>query len=188
LWLTWPRAPSNDAERAAGTMLGEYIRPILYQEVREARGLAYSVYGGYGSSAHQRDDASVYAYVGTQGDKVHDAIDAVLAAFAAGVDDKRFALARDSLAESYRVDRISPREIASAVYRWEDQGEHGDPRAARFARAQALDRGALEHWMKAALAGPVIVSVTGDHGKLDDARLGKLAPVTMVSVDKLFGY
>lgn len=188
LWLTWPRVPSTDAERAAGTMFGEYIRPILYQEVREARGLAYSVYGGYASSAHAADDGSLYAYVGTQGDKAHDAIDAVLAALHGPVDDKRFALARDSLAEGYRVDRIAPREIASAVYRWEDQGEHGDPRATRFARAQALDRAGLERWMKAALAGAVIVSVTGDHAKLDDARLAKLAPITMVPVDKLFGY
>lgn len=188
LWITWPRTPSTDAERAAGTMFGEYIRPILYQEVREARGLAYSVYGGYGSSAHVADAGSLYAYVGTQGDKVHDAIDAVLTTLRQGVDDKRFALARDSLAEGYRVDRIAPRDIAAVVYRWEDQGEHGDPRSARFARAQALDRAALEHWMAAAIAGPVIVSVTGPHAKLDDARLAKLAPITMVSVDKLFGY
>jgi hypothetical protein len=42
--------------------------------------------------------------------------------------------------------------------------------------------------MKAALGRPVIVSIVSDHGELDDARLGKLAPVTLVPVTKPFGY
>lgn len=188
IWLTWPRAPSTDAERAAGVMFSEYIRPILYQEVREARGLAYSVYGGYGASARKVDDGAVFAYVGTQGDKAHDAVDAMLETLHGAVDEQRFRHARDSLAERFRVDRIAPRDIAATVYRWDDQGELVDPRAARFARASTVDRAALAHWMTQALAGPVIVSITGDHGKLDDARLSRLAPITMVPVDKLFGY
>jgi predicted Zn-dependent peptidase len=188
IWLTWPRAPSTDAERATGVVFSEYIRPILYQEVREARGLAYSVYGGYGASARKADAGAVFAYVGTQGDKAHDAVDAMLATLHAAVDEQRFGHARDSLAERFRVDRIAPRDIAATVYRWEDQGDLVDPRAGRFARAMTVDRAALARWMTAALAGPVIVSITGDHGKLDDARLSQLAPITMVPVDKLFGY
>jgi hypothetical protein len=86
------------------------------------------------------------------------------------------------------VDRIPPRAIADAVYRWLDEGLEADPRPARLAAAQKVDRAALEQWIRGVLAGPVILSVTGDHGKLDDARLGKLAPVTLVPVAKLFGY
>ena len=188
IWILWPRGVTNDAERAVGLVFSEYIRPVLFQEVREARGLAYTVFGGYSAGLKRSDDASLSAYVGTQSDKSHDAIDAVLATLTQPVDDKRFAQAKDALAESYRVDRIAPRDIAAAVYRWQDQGEPSDPRAARYARTQSVDRAALEHWMRAVLAGPVILSVTGDHGKLDDARLNKLAPVTQVPVTKLFGY
>ncbi len=188
IWLTWPRAPTSDAERAAGSMFSEYIGPLLFQEVREARGLAYSVFGGYGAGGKKVDDAAVFAYVGTQADKAHDAVDALLATLHAGVDDKRFALAKETLAESYRVDRVPPRGIAAAVYRWQDEGEPSDPRPGRYARAQKVDRAALERWIGAALARPVIVSITGDHEKLDDARLKKLAPVTPVPVTKLFGY
>src|SRR5262249_44520653 len=135
IWLTWPRAPASAADRAAGTVYREYISPILFQEVREARGLAYTVFGGYGTGGKKADDAAVFAYVGTQSDKAHDAVDAVLATLRQAVDDKRFALAKDALAESYRVDRIAPRAIAAAVYRWQDEGESADPRAARYARA-----------------------------------------------------
>jgi predicted Zn-dependent peptidase len=188
IWLTWPRAPANDAERASSTVFSEYIAPILFQEVREARGLAYTVFGGGAPGLKKADDAQLFAYVGTQGDKAHDAVDAVLATLRQAVDDQRFALAKETLAENYRVERIAPRDIAAAVYRWDDQGEASDPRAARQARAQKVDRTALERWKTAALGGPVIVSIVGDHEKLDDAQLKKLAPVTLVPVTKLFGY
>jgi predicted Zn-dependent peptidase len=188
IWLTWPRAPANDAERAAGTVFSEYIAPILFQEVREARGLAYTVFGGGVPGLKKADDAQLFAYVGTQGDKAHDAVDAVLATLRQPVDDQRFKQAKETLAENYRVERIAPRAIAGVVYRWDDQGEASDPRAARHARAEKVDRAALERWKTAALAGPVIVSIVGDHQKIDDAQLEKLAPITLVPVTKLFGY
>jgi hypothetical protein len=34
----------------------------------------------------------------------------------------------------------------------------------------------------------VVLSITGNHSKLDDARLGTWAPVTMMPIIKLFGY
>ncbi|HEX4421724.1 MAG TPA: insulinase family protein [Kofleriaceae bacterium] len=188
VYLIWPRGRATAAERAAGTMFTEYIRPVLFQEVREARGLAYTVTGSYAPGAKQADDAQLMAYVGTQRDKAHDALDAVLATLRAPIDDKRFAQARGTLAETYRAERIAPRDLAAAVYRWEDQGERGDPRAARYARASRVDRDALDRWRTAALARPVILSVVGDHARLDDARLSVLAPITMVPVTKLFGY
>jgi predicted Zn-dependent peptidase len=188
VWLIWPRAPTRADERALGTMFSEYIRPLLFQQVREARGLAYTVTGGYGAGARQADDAQLFAYVGTQGDKSHDALDAVLATLRQPIDAQRFTLARDSLAETYRVDRIAPRELAATVYRWQDQGEPSDPRAARYARASRVDRDALDRWRTAALGRAMIVSVTGDHRKLDDAKLRAIAPVTAVPVTKLFGY
>ena len=186
--LIWPRPPANDTERALGTVYSAYIRPVVYQEVREARGLAYAVAAGYAPGSRKADDASVSAYVGTQRDKTHDSLDALLATLRAPIDDKRFAQARDTLAETYRAERIPPRDIATVVYRWEDQGERGDPRAARYARAEKVDRDALERWRKAVLSRPLILSVAGDRTKLDEARLGALAPVTSVPVTKLFGY
>ncbi|HET9622416.1 MAG TPA: insulinase family protein [Kofleriaceae bacterium] len=188
IWMLWPRAPTTAGERAAGAVFGQYIRPVLFQEVREARGLAYTVTGGYAPGLHQADDGHVFAYVGTQSDKAPDAIDALLATLRAPLDAKRFSEARDALAETYRVARIPPRDIASAVYLWEDQGEAKDPRAARYAAAARVDQAALDRWRSAALARPMILSVTGDHGKLDDAQLTKLAPITRVPVSQLFGY
>ncbi|MGE0867823.1 MAG: M16 family metallopeptidase [Kofleriaceae bacterium] len=188
VWLVWPKKPANDNDRASGMLFAEYMSPVLYQEVREARGLAYTVFGGYTAGAKKIDDASAYAYVGTQGDKTQDAIEAILSTIGHTVDDHRLAQAKETIAQNHRVERIDPRAIANVVYAWQDQGEKADPRAARVERALKLDRAALESWVKSTLSSPVIVAITGNKAKLDEAKLKKLAPVTFVPTTKLFGY
>ncbi len=187
IWMIWPRKVASNTDRAIGSLVGEYVAPLLYQEVREARGLAYTVFGAY-SAGRKVDDSSFFAYIATQADKTHDALDAILATLGKPIDETRFKQAKETIAQEYRVDRVAPRAIARAVYGWQDQGEAGDPRAARNDRILALASGEVEKWLKAALAQPVILSVTGDRKKLDEKRLKKIAPVTVVPVAKLFGY
>jgi len=186
--LAWPREPTTDADRALGTLFSEYVGMLLYQEVREARGLAYSVVGGYDAGRLTLDDSSVIAYAGTQGDKTNDALDAVLATLRQPIDDKRLAQSKEAIVQSYLVSRIPPRSVASVVYAWQDQGAKTDPRATRLKRTLELDKETLASWLKAALARPIIASITGDKKLLDEAKLKQLAPLTWVPVAKLFGY
>lgn len=188
VWMMWPRAPVNDNERALGTLFSEYAGPVLYQEVREARGLAYTVRGGFSPGGRKGDASALYAYVGTQGNKTHDAIAGVLGTLKMPVDDNRLAIAKETLTQNYRVDRIEPRAIASVVFAWDDQGVKGDPRAERTKRALDVSKADLEKWIKSAIAGPSIVSITGKKGELDPAKLKVLPPVTDVPKDKLFGF
>lgn len=187
VWLVWPKRPANDNDRAAGTLFSNYIATYLYQEVREARGLAYTVFGGY-NAGRKIDDGTAYSYVGTQGDKTHDALEAVLATMKQPIDDVRLGRSREEIVQGHRSERIPPRSIATFVYSWEDQGAKGDPRAARVERVAKLDLAALEKWIKDSLALKMTVSITGDRKKLDEAKLKKLGPVTVVPVDQLFGY
>ena len=188
VWMIWPRKPADDADRALGQVFATYFAPLVYQEIREARGLAYTAYGSYGPGAHKPDDAQVYIYVGTQGDKTHDAIAAIHDVLGEPIDDTNFMVAREAIAQGHRVDRIEPRSIAATVFGWQDEGAIGDPREARTQQALAVDKAQLAAWMKAAFARPLIVSVVGDAKKLDLDKLKALAPVTTVPVGKLFGY
>ena len=188
VWLMWPRKPASEAERATGGVFSEYISPVLYQEVREARGLAYTTFGGYGTGAKKADDANLYAYVGTQGDKTQDALDAVMATLKLPLDDTRFATTKETIAQNYRTERLPPRAIPFVVYSWEDEGVTGDPRADRAKRMAAVTKPALATWIKGALGGKLILSIVGDRKKLDEAKLSKVVPLTFVPVAKLFGY
>jgi predicted Zn-dependent peptidase len=186
--MTWPRGPGNDNDRAIGSVFSEYAGMLLYQEVREARGLAYTVRGGYAASFRKIDDSATVAYIGTQADKTHDSIDAILSTLVVPIDDQRFNVAKATIEQNHRVDRITPRFIANTVFAWLEQGEKTDPRDARNKRALAVDKAALQKWIKEAIAKKVIVSISGPKKSIDEAKLTKLAPVTWITKEQVFGY
>ena len=62
------------ALRVLDTLLGGATSSRLFQEVREKRGLAYSVYS---YTSHYVDSGQVGLYVGTRPDNVRDAMDVI---------------------------------------------------------------------------------------------------------------
>lgn len=69
-------SPDYYAARAAAAILGGYSSSRLFTEVREKRGLCYSVYSSYES---QRDRAAVLCYAGTSADRAQETLDVTLA-------------------------------------------------------------------------------------------------------------
>ena len=78
--LAYPAAtvasPDYYRARAATAILGGYSSARLFTEVREKRGLCYSVYASYES---QRDRAAVLCYAGTSADRAQQTLDVTLA-------------------------------------------------------------------------------------------------------------
>ncbi len=78
--LAYPTAtvasPDYYRARAATAILGGYSSARLFTEVREKRGLCYSVYASYES---QRDRAAVLCYSGTSADRAQQTLDVTLA-------------------------------------------------------------------------------------------------------------
>lgn len=78
--LAYPTAtvssPDYYRARAAGAILGGYSSARLFTEVREKRGLCYSVYASYES---HRDRAAILCYAGTSTDRAQQTLDVTLA-------------------------------------------------------------------------------------------------------------
>jgi predicted Zn-dependent peptidase len=78
--LAYPSAtvssPDYYLARAATAILGGYASARLFTEVREKRGLCYSVYAGYESF---KDRAAVLCYAGTSADRAQETLDVTLA-------------------------------------------------------------------------------------------------------------
>jgi predicted Zn-dependent peptidase len=68
--------PDHYQARAAIAILGGYASARLFTEVREKRGLCYSVYSSYES---QRDRAAVVCYAGTSSERAQETLDVTLA-------------------------------------------------------------------------------------------------------------
>jgi predicted Zn-dependent peptidase len=69
-------SPDYYAARAAVAILGGYSSARLFTEVREKRGLCYSVYASY--EGH-RDRAAMLCYAGTSADRAQQTLDVMLA-------------------------------------------------------------------------------------------------------------
>ena len=102
LALSWPGFDHEDPDRYALSVLNHVLgggtASRLFQEVREKRGLAYSVYSAPSSYV---DTGLVLAYLGTAPARVAEAIavvdDIVAALLSDGVSDKELAVARGYL-------------------------------------------------------------------------------------------
>ena len=69
-------SPDYYRARAAVAILGGYSSARLFTEVREKRGLCYSVYATYES---QLDRAAILCYAGTAADRAQQTLDVMLA-------------------------------------------------------------------------------------------------------------
>ena len=69
-------SPDYYRARAAVAVLGGYSSARLFTEVREKRGLCYSVYASYES---HRDRAALLCYAGTSPDRAQETLDVMLA-------------------------------------------------------------------------------------------------------------
>jgi predicted Zn-dependent peptidase len=102
LTLGGPGIPRGDDRRFAlrvlDTILGGSTSSRLFQEVREKRGLAYSVYS---YASHYADTGQVALYVGTRPDNVSEAVDVIGSELRRlheeGVTAEEFERARDNV-------------------------------------------------------------------------------------------
>jgi len=163
---------------------------IVFQEIREARALAYSVGALYFNGRDQADYNYMVGGMGTQADKTPEAV----AAFVGLLDDmpaspERFASAQLSVLNKYRTERLGFRSVLGAVRGWERKGLAGDPRAGRFAQIQAshLDE-VLEFYRQHVEGRPKLISITGDKSKMDLEALAAQGELIELGLEDLFAF
>ncbi len=163
---------------------------IVFQEIREARALAYSVGALYFNGRDQADYNYMVGGMGTQADKTPEAV----AAFVGLLDDmpaspERFASAQLSVLNKYRTERLGFRSVLGAVRGWERKGLAGDPRAGRFVQIQAshLDE-VLEFYRQHVEGRPKLISITGDKSKMDLEALAAQGELIELGLGDLFAF
>jgi len=86
---------------------GNSMSSVVFQEIREARALAYSAWANYLRPSKKEDSFYIYGFVGTQANKMMDAIGAMNGLFTKMiVDEKSFNIAKESVIKSIQTERI----------------------------------------------------------------------------------
>ena len=167
-----------------GGMSGAY-----FQEVREARALAYDASGGYRPGEAAGDDGRVWAYAGTQADKAGET--ALLLRellLRPPLTGERFAAAFREAEENYRTLALRLEEIPLNVHGWRRLGLAGDPRAASFRELRGYPRRRLERFAARWSQSPLTFCVLGDRARLDLEGLKALGCFEERGVDELFPF
>ncbi len=163
---------------------------IVFQELREARALAYSVGAIYGNGGRKGEQNIMVGSIGCQADKTPEALDAFLDLFEKlPGSPERFADTRDSILSRYRTGKIGFREIIGAVRSWERLEVAIDPRKARFEKIQRLGLDDVLRFDKEHLQGrPKLISIVGDKNKIDLEKVRNNGAVTELELKDIFGF
>jgi predicted Zn-dependent peptidase len=169
---------------------GSGMNSIVFQEIREARGLAYSAYA-YVSSPRYADKSNyVQAYVGTQADKMATAIDAFKEMLGnMAKSEKSFDLSKENVLNNIRSERIIKNNIFWTYMDLKDRNIDYDIRKPIFETIQTMKLDDIQKYFDEHIQ-PAKYSVVliGKKSKVDFNYLKKIADVKEFSLEEIFGY
>ncbi|RHJ78520.1 pitrilysin family protein [Parabacteroides sp. AM08-6] len=175
-------------------MYNEYfgggMNAIVFQEMRESRGLAYSA-GAYLITPSKLKYPYVYrTFIATQNDKMIDALNAFDEIINNMPEsEKAFALAKDALITRLRTERITKDGVLWSYLDAQDLGLNTDSRKELFEKTPAMTLAEIkafqEKWVK---GRKYTYCVLGDEKDLDLKGLEKFGPITKLTQEDIFGY
>jgi len=176
--------------RLFGEYFGSGLSSIVFQEIREARGLAYSAASFYSVPSKPDRSHYVYAYVATQADKLIDATDAMLEIMNnMPKAPKQFDMARESIMKKIETERIIKTNIYWTHQSNLDKGIDYDIRKDVYEYAKNVD---LENFSKFfdnhIKDNNYVFLVLGKKEMLDIDVLNKLGTVEELSLETIFNY
>ena len=163
---------------------------IVFQEMREARGLAYSASAGY--SVPSRPEYSYYlnAFIATQNDKMKDAVDA----FRGILNDmpeseKAFGIAKDNQLTNIRTQRILRENILWNYLNAKRLGYDTDSRKVIFEEVQKMTLSDVKAFQEKYIKDiPYTYCILGDTKSLNQTDLKSFGTVKKLSLEEIFGY
>ena len=169
---------------------GGSMNGIVFQEMREARGLAYSAYANYGRPA--KPDRSYYmnAFIATQNDKVKDAVDA----FNSILNDmpeseKAFDIAKESIITNIRTSRILREDILWNYLDAQEFGYQTDARRELFTKIPQMKISDVKAFQEKYIKGKTYkYCILGDTKDLDMNLLSSFGKVKELTLEEVFGY
>jgi predicted Zn-dependent peptidase len=170
--------------------LGGGMNSVIFQEVREARSLAYAAWGGYEYAGHKGDENMVYGGLGCQADKTVEAT-ALLGDLVKSPpwSEQRFLDSAKAIEENYRANPISFRSIPGALLGWQDQGiAGGDPRPRRFERALKYRLEDLKAFAQHLKDKVLTIYVLGSRDHVGADGLKKLGDFQEEKLEQIFPY
>jgi len=169
---------------------GGGMSSIVFQEMREARGLAYSAWAGYQRPSKPQYSYYITSFIATQNDKMMEAIRAFMEILNDMPESqKAFDIAKENMITNIRTERILRENI---LWSYLDDLEFGyttDSRKDIFDNVQNMSledvKGFQELFVK---NRPYTYCILGDSKDLDLKSLDKIGNIKKLTQEEIFGY
>ena len=176
------------------TLFNEYygggMSSVVFQELREAKALAYSVRSVYKTPKEKGDPNYIVSYIGTQADKLPEALDGISSLMnELPKSPELFASAKNGILEKISTERLLRTEVLLNYEEAVQLGHSYDIRQDIYRDAANMSLTDIElfhrkHFVKR----NHVMLVLGNKENLDMATLRKYGKVKVLSLKDIFGY
>ncbi len=169
---------------------GGSMGSLVFQEMRESRALAYSVRSKYETASRKEDPNYISSYIGTQADKIIEAIDGM-----SELLDKMpksevlFETSKQSLIESISTTRITKASVLLTYESLQKLGLNYDIRKDIYDHVKNFKFENIKEFQEKYIKDkPKAILIVGSKDKIDLKKLEKYGKVTEMKIEDLFGY
>ena len=186
--------PWQTDEAAVKAVFNEYygggMNGIVFQELREARGLAYSASAHYSQPSRKGHPEYYNTYIITQNDKMMDCVKQfhqILNEMPAS--ESAFRIAKDAVTKQLASQRVTKFAILNAYLRAQQLGIDYDMNEKIYQALPSVQLQDIVNFEKQHMANKGYrYLILGDEKNLDLPALEKIAPIRRISTEEIFGY
>ena len=184
----------NPEEAAVQEVFNEYfgggMNGIVFQEMREARGLAYNAYANYYRPGEKDRKEYFMTHIITQNDKMADAVThfhEILNEMPAS--ETAFNIAKEAVTKRLASARITKSGVINAYLNAQKLGLDISTNELIYKNLEKLTLQDIVNFEKQTMADkPCRYIILGDEKELDMEFLGKIGPIKRLTTEEVFGY
>lgn len=169
---------------------GGGMNSIVFQEMRETRGLAYSAWASLLQPSYLKYPYVIRTQIATQNDKMIDAVNTFNDIINNMPESEAaFKLAKEGLINRLRTDRIIKSDIIWSYINAQDLGQDVDSRIQLYNEVQNMTLKDVVDFQKQWIKGRTYVyCILGDKKDLDMNKLKAVGPIEELTQKQIFGY
>lgn len=193
-WMNRQTAPYDTNMVPVITMFNEYfgggMSSIVFQTIRESKALAYSTFSRYSTPSKVGDPNYITAFIGTQADKLVDAVPAMQELLTDLIkSDAAFAAAKEAIKQQIETSRVNKENIFFSFMAMKKMGVHHDLNRDVYEKIDNIQFEQIQQFFNTNYKNVKYhYMIMGNKEKLNMEELKKYGEFTELTLEDIFGY
>ncbi|MCB0721510.1 MAG: insulinase family protein [Ignavibacteriae bacterium] len=175
---------------AANELFNNYFGTLTFTEIRESKALAYSAFAFLTSPRNLEDSKYFYSYIGTQADKLPEAMAGMTELIKdMPLAENSFNASKSGILNQIQTERITKADILFNYQAAQKLGLDYDIRRDVYSQVKNMTMSDLKNFHDSYIANSdYTILVLGAKDKLDIETLKKYGDVEFLTLEDIFGY